>query len=347
MKNEIKLVQSPVITHKLQEAGKQVSKRIADLELDKQVATEDSIKPLKSLRAELNSEKADFETQKKFVKDAVNNPYNEFEAIFKTEITDKYKVADDLLKDTISAYESKIKQAKKLSVETYFNELCQSEKIDFITFDKLGIDINLSITEKKYKEQVNDYIMKVVDDLALIKSTDYDAETLTEYKKTLNVSNAITTVKTRKENEAIETARIKAEQTQNRKNYLIKLGLNYVEITNSYEFNDDIFVSLSDVESLSKEDFTKKYTEIEAKIKDLQSKEVEVVESPIETRSDIGINPSTGRGRVVVSSPISAPLEATVVEEIKVASFEVKATYSKLKLLGQFMKDNGIEYKNI
>lgn len=340
MTQEIKLVQSPIITHKLQEAGKEVSKRIEELELDKQIATVETVKSLKDLRAELNKELADFETQRKLIKEGVNTPYLEFEAIYKVEISEKYKSAIDLLKDKIAFVEDKIKSEKKQSVETYFNELCAAEKIDFITFDKLGIEINLSTTEKKYKEQVNEYITKVVDDLALIKSTDFESETLVEYKKTLNVSNAITTVKTRKENEKVEAERLKAEQTQNRKNYLSKLGLNYVEITNSYEFNADIYVSLSDIENLSKEDFTKKYTEIEAKIKDLKAKEVlkettnEAVSSPEPVKSP-------------VSAPITAPVVESIAEEIKVAQFEVKATMSKLRLLGQFMKDNGIEYKNI
>lgn len=343
MNQEITIVQLPIISHNLKEAAVKVKKRISDLELDKQIATEDTVKTLKSTRAELNKESASLDTYVKETLLPLKTPISDIEKEYKEGIQNEYKIADGILKDAIGTFELKVKTDKKLSIETYFNELCQSEKIDFITFDKLGIEINLSTTEKKYKEQVNDYITKVVDDLALIKSTDFEAETLTEYKKTLNVSNAITTVKTRKENEAIETARIKAEQTQNRKNYLIKLGLNYVEITNSYEFNENIFVSLSDVENLSKEDFTNKYTEIEAKIKDLNSKAIESAETPV-SGFETAIKETAKKA---VSAPISAPVVETIAEEIKVAQFEVKATMSKLRALGEFMKSNGIEYKNI
>jgi len=350
MKSEIVLKQLPVISHKLQEAGKSVQKRIDDLELEKQIATEETVKSMKGLRAELNQEIKDFEEHRGMIKKAVNSPYLEFEEVYKVEITDRYKKATDLLKSKIDSVEFRIKKDKENNVVEYFNELCLAENIDFVKFESLKIEINLSTSEKKYKEQVYDYIQKIVDDLALIRSTEFEAEILTEYKITLNASKAITTVKDRKEKEEAEAAKLKAEQTQNRKNLLIKLGLNYVEITNAYEYNDEIFVSLNDVNNLSKEEFTTKYAEIQAKIKDLQEKSVEVVESPevsIETRTDIGINPSTGHGRIVVNKPISSPVVEVIQEEIKTASFEVKATMAKLRLLGAWMKENGIEYKNI
>lgn len=344
MDNQITLVQSPIIQHKLEEAGKKVSKRIEELELDKQIATVETVKSLKDLRAELNKELADFETQRKFIKEGVNNPYLAFETTYKTEISDKYKAAVDLLKDKIASVEDKIKREKLNSVKSYFDELCLSESIDFIEFEKLGIEINLSTTEKKYKEQIYEYINKVIDDLALIKTTEFEAEILTEYKTSLNVSNAITSVKNRKEQEKQTAAKLKAEQTQNRKNYLVKLGLNFVEITNSYEYNADIYVSLNDVENLSKEDFTAKYAEIEVKINDLKASQIEVIETPISTEQE---SPITNSPKAVISAPISTPKLETPVEEIKVAQFEVKATMSKLRALGEFMKSNGIEYKNI
>lgn len=348
MENEIKLVQSPVIAHKLQEAGKAVSKRIEDLELDKQIATVETVKSLKDLRAELNKELADFETQRKFIKEGVNNPYNEFESIYKVEISEKYKSAIDLLKDKIAFVEDKVKSDKEEAIVIYFNELCTAEKIDFITFDKLGIDINLSTTEKKYKEQVNDYISKVVDDLNLIKSTDYEAEILVEYKSSLNVSNAITSVKTRKENEQKEQEKLKAEQRVNRINFLEKLGMQYVEITNAYEFNADIYVTMSDINFLSKPDFTAKYHDCEAKIKDSKAKELEAKQAQIEVvDAEIESPVTTKQTPTPVAPPITAPVVEKEAEPIKTASFEVKATMTQLRALGNYMREHNINYKNI
>ena len=351
MENQIKLVQSPVITHQLQEAGKEVTKRIEELELDKQIATVETVKSLKDLRAELNKELADFETQRKFIKEGVNNPYNEFESLYKVEISEKYKSAIDLLKDKIAFVEDKVKSEKKASVEVYFNELCVSESIDFILFEKIGIEINLSTSEKKYKEQINDYITKVVDDLNLIKSTDFEAEILTEYKASLNVSNAITTVKNRKEKEKAEEEKLKAQQKVNRINALKSLGMEFVEITNAYEFNADIYITMSDINHLLKDDFTAKYHDCEAKIKDvklqelLKPLEVEIEETPevvIYSKKTISHPVSN-----VIAAPISAPKVEATKEPLKKAQFEVTATMTQLRALGQYMKDNGITYKNI
>ncbi len=352
MGNEIKLVRSPVITHKLQEAGREVSKRIEDLELDKQIATVETVKSLKDLRAELNKELANFETQRKFIKEGVNNPYNEFENIYKVEISEKYKSAIDLLKDKIAFVEDKVKSDKKESIEAYFKELCISEKIDFIAFDKLGIEINISTTEKKYKEQINEYITKVVDDLNLIKSTDFEAEILTEYKSSLNASKAITDVKTRKEKEAKEQERLKAEQKVNRINSLEKLGMHYVEITNAYEFNADIYITMSDVNLATKETFTTKYHDCEAKIKDVKAKELasKAIEIEVEATPEVVVY-SKKEVAPPVSVPVSKPIEAPKVEKefepLKKASFEVTASMTQLRALGVYMKQNGIIYKNI
>jgi len=347
MSNTIKLVQHPIIEHQLKKAGAEVSKRIKDLEIDKQVATIQTLSTLKSTRTELNKELSNFENQRKFIKKAVNNPYKDFEDTYKTEISDKYKSAVDLLKDKIASVEDKIKSDKKESILEYFNELCTAEKIDFINFDKVGIVINLSTTEKKYKEQVYDYITKVNDDLALIKSTDFEAEILTEYKSSLNVSNAITTVKTRKENEAIEKARLKAIKIQNRKNHLEKLGMQFVEITNAYEFNADTYITTNDIENLSKEDFTAKYSEFEVKIKEIKAKELAEIEASKPKETLNGNSVPEPIIKKVISTPISAPKIIKAPEQIETASFEVKATMPQLRALGVYMKENGIIYKNI
>lgn len=340
MRNEIKIAQYPIITHQLKEAGKNVTKRIADLELDKVIATTDTIKTLKDLRTELNKELADLELQRKVIKEGVNKPYLEFEALYEVEISEKYKSAIGLLKDKISTVEDKIKREKKDAVEVYFNELCISEKIDFITFDKLELEINLSTSEKKYKEKVYDFISKITDDLSLIKSIDHPAETLAEYKITLNASKSITTIKTRKEAEAAEEARLKAEETKNRKKSLTDLGLNYIEITNNYEFNEDIYLSLGDINNLTKENFAAKYAEIEIKINDIKAEQIP--EQPVKSI------PIANLPKKVINRPtISAPVIQSTPEELKTASFTVTATLKKLRALGEYMKENGITYINI
>lgn len=211
---QIQLVQSPVIKHALQQVGKNVTDRLTELNIDNLIATDDTVKSLKKLAADLNKELKEFEDQRKFIKEGVMNPYNEFEGVYKVEISEKYKKAIDTLKEKVAVVEDKIKKEKRNSVEAYFRELCDNHGIDFVTFGQLGIDINLSTTEKKYKEQIDAIVSGILKDLALIETQDYKAETLVEYKRLLDVSEAILTVKERKEQEAAEAAKIAEKVAQ-------------------------------------------------------------------------------------------------------------------------------------
>jgi hypothetical protein len=342
MSTQIELIRTPQISHKLVEIGANVTARLNDLGIETLVATEDTVKGLKELRAELNKELTDFEEQRKFVKSGILKPYDEFESVYKTEVSEKYTNAINLLKDKIAVVETRIKDEKTLNVKSYFNELCLAESIDFLKWENLGIDINLSTTEKKYKEQVNAFITKTQDDIALIKSSEYEAETMAEYKKTLNVSQAITGVKTRKEQEKIEAERIKVAETNRRKEVLRKTGLVYLDITDSFEYDQDILISKKDVENLSKPEFEKKIIEIESQI---ASKRMVVVEAVNGLKTPMGGVPTPEE--MGLSKPISAPVTPEPAEEIVTASFKVEATMRQLRALGQYMKDNKIKYSNI
>ena len=80
---QIKLVQMPVIQHKLVEVGKEVKRRIEELNLPNLIATEDTIQSLKTLRADLNKEAKEFEDSRKMIKTKINEPYDEFEQVYK------------------------------------------------------------------------------------------------------------------------------------------------------------------------------------------------------------------------------------------------------------------------
>lgn len=331
--NEIKLVTKPKIVHCLPEIGLSVTKRLDDLNIKGMVATEDTAKSLKTLRATLNKEFADYEFQRKTIKSGVLSPYDEFEAVYKTEIAEKYNMALNTLKDKIASVEDGIKEEKKANVETYFKELCLSEKVDFIPFDKVGLEINLSTSEKAYKEKCNEFIKRVVDDLALIKTTEFEPEILTEYKKTLSASAAITTVQNRKAEEKIEAERIKRVETNNRIAKVKALGLNFNDFSNSYIYNDSIYISSDNIENFEKDNFTTKLIEIEEAIKLIP---VEPIQQDVDFSEPV--------------KPVAAPLAAPTLSkpaELVTASFQVTASMPQLTALGQYMKSNNITYKNI
>ena len=327
--DKIRLVQLPVINHKLIEVGEGVTKRLSDLDIDNLIATNDTVKSLKELRADLNKELTAFEDQRKFIKKAILKPYEEFDSIYGTEVSAKYSVAIEKLKDKIAIVENKIKEEKKIVVLTFFNELCLVEKIDFIKFDDLGLEINLSTSEKAYKEKCNEYISKVLDDIALIKTNEFEAEIMVEYKLTRNASKAITTVQERKASEKAEKERIRVVENNRRIALLRSMGFVFMDMTNSYEYDHELYLSLSDIESLEKSAFANKVVSFEESIKvkkaALQPEVAPVIQKPI-----------------VLTAP-----KVETKEEILTASFEVSGTRSQLLALGQYMKSNQITYKNI
>ena len=256
------------------------------------------------------------------------------------------------MKDGIGSVETKVKELKESNVKAYFNELCLSEEIDFLIFENVGLDINLSTTEKKYKEQCNDFVMKVVDDLILIKTQEFEVEIMVEYKQTLNVSASIKTIKDRKENERIEAEKVKQQEYLRRSKKLEFVGLIANPETKTYNFNPETYVVWDSVKDLSKEEFENTVIQFDTKIKSIKLDEEKAV---LEAKKLETKEPEIKKEVVTKSihtPKVSEPIKAPIVEkkeqlETVKASFEVTATYPELMKLKAFLVDNNFNYKNI
>ena len=191
-KELIVVKQLPVIEEQLRSLSDEIDKKVSRaLSL---VVSDETVKEVKKVRAELNADFKDLEQKRKSVKEQVMNPYLQFEEIYKKYVTEKFKYADEELKKKISMVETEQLNAKSKEIKDYFEEYKVSKNIDFITFENANINITLSASNKSLKEQAKEFIDKVTDDLTLIDSQEHKEEILIEYKKSLNVSLAITTV---------------------------------------------------------------------------------------------------------------------------------------------------------
>lgn len=214
MENQIIVIeQLPVISEKLAEIKETVKNKVAVATA--LVCTEGTVKEVKKARAELNAEFKAWEEKRKEVKTAVMNPYEKFEAVYKDCVSDTYKAADKELKNKIDNVESELKTKKATEVKEYFAEYLASKEIDFITYEQANVNVTMSASLKSLKEQVKSFIDKISDDLQLIETQEHKAEILVEYKKTLNVSNAITSVTARLR--AIEEEKKRQEEAAIRK----------------------------------------------------------------------------------------------------------------------------------
>lgn len=217
MKEIITLQQAPVIIYdKIQEVSEQVKARIASLDLENQVVTSETVATVKKLRAELNKEFKEIEAVRVFIKKKVTEPYSEFEVKYKELIKAQYEAADATLRDKVTAFEAQLKDAKADELKAYFDELCATKSIDFLTFKSLGLNITLSEPVSKLKATIKGAIDGVANDLELInnvpESDEYKSEVLAEYKRTLNTAGAFKAVNERRDAKAEELRRLEAQK---------------------------------------------------------------------------------------------------------------------------------------
>lgn len=225
--------QLPIIQEQLKTLSTEIDKKVENAK--SLVCTEETVKEVKQVRADLNKEFKDLETQRKLVKEQVLAPYMQFEEVYKQCVSDKYKNADIELKNKVDSIENELKLKKEQEIKDYFEEYKTANNIDFITYEQARINVTLSASMKSLKEQVKVFIDKIVDDLNLIDTQEHKAEILVEYKQTLNVSNAITTVANRFK--AIEEEKKKEEQ----KVIHIEMNENHEITKESYEQLENVF----------------------------------------------------------------------------------------------------------
>lgn len=195
MQDLIVVKQLPQIEEHLKELSLDVDKKVENAK--NLVCTEENVTTIKQIRASLNKEFKEVENQRKIVKEQILAPYMQFEEIYKMYISDKYKSADNDLKVKIDSTENELKNIKEQEIKDYFEEYKKANNIDFVTYLQARINVTLSASRKSLKEQAKQFIDKIVDDLKLIDTQEHKTEILVEYKQSLNVSQAITSVTNR------------------------------------------------------------------------------------------------------------------------------------------------------
>lgn len=221
----IKLTQKPNIEYRgMQGISETIDKRIKAMNIEGQVASPDTLKALKTMRARLNKEFKEYEEQRKYIKNALLQPYQELEDQYKPLIAIKYQEADRQLKDKIYGVEDQLKQDKEDQLKRYFYELCTSKNIDFAQFKDTGLNITLSASEKSLKEQIDTFVAKLEEDLNTInilpEDDEFKAEALAEYKATKDLNHSLQVIQERRRAKEVELKRqeeikrIKAEQQE-------------------------------------------------------------------------------------------------------------------------------------
>lgn len=209
MQDLIVVKQLPQIEEHLKELSIDIDKKVENAK--SLICTEENVKTIKQVRADLNKEFKEVEQQRKMVKEQILAPYMQFEEIYKTYISDKYKGADSDLKTKIDTTENELRARKEQETRDYFEEYKQSLSIDFIKFEDAKIKVGLADSKTSLKKQAKDFIDSVNTDLATIMLQEHKEEILVEYKQNGYVlSTAISTVINRMK--AVEETKKKQEE---------------------------------------------------------------------------------------------------------------------------------------
>ena len=191
----IVIKQLPQIEEHLKDLSTEIDKKVKDAK--SLICTEETVKTVKQVRADLTKDFKNLEEQRKTVKEQILAPYMQFEEIYKTYVSNRYKEADIDLKQKIDSTENELKKQKENEIKDYFEEYKTANNIDFINYEQANINVTLTASKKSLKEQAKKFIDEIVDDLKLIETQECKEEILVEYKQNLNVSKSIQEVANR------------------------------------------------------------------------------------------------------------------------------------------------------
>lgn len=192
--NEImKIEQMPIVFEQLEKIGALIDESTKDL--DKLECTEENKQEVKKRRTEINNTLKVLEDRRKEIKTNLLEPYNIFEEKYNNECKSKLENASGILKEKIDTIESEqLKEKEKELKEFAYQHIEANNLSQLISFDNIGLNITLSASIKSLKEQILDFINKVVSDLKLIDMEEYKEEISIEYIQTLNFVDAKTKV---------------------------------------------------------------------------------------------------------------------------------------------------------
>lgn len=171
------------------------------LDAESMVCTEDTIQAVKGFRAEMRKEFDSVEALRKQAKQAVLDPYNRFEAVYKDCVTDAFMRADMACAQKVRAVEDDMKRRCEEGLLEYFDELCAFHHLDWLEYERAEIKVDMASakakTPNKLREQIVSFVSGVLDSVNRINALESAEEIMVEYRRTLDAAGAICAVQDR------------------------------------------------------------------------------------------------------------------------------------------------------
>lgn len=202
------------ITESLANCKEEIEQRTAAASL--MAVSEENLKEVKKYRAALNKEFIEKEEARKALLKEISKPIEDFKKAYDECVAQPYKKADRDLKSKIDTVTAALIDEKSEKLKVYFEEYASEFKVDFVKFENLPIKVTQSAAMTSLKNQINEYVNKVVEDVEAIKNLpeDEQPEVMAEYKKRLNLSVVLAEYHERKRRAEEEKAHLEARREQ-------------------------------------------------------------------------------------------------------------------------------------
>ena len=205
----IRISQLPIIEERLRDVKEQWETAAAEnMAL---VCTAETVQSVKAARADMTKQFNELETLRKNAKSQYMERWDAFEATYRECIAEPYKRADADLKRKIDETEAAIKAECQRRCREYFTELCAVHGVDFVKYEYMHLKIDMASakakTPRKLFDTINEWVAKIANGMDKIdrESDPEDRdEIMSEYKRCLDVGEAMLRVQDRKNRLAAE-----------------------------------------------------------------------------------------------------------------------------------------------
>ena len=211
-----KVTQLPIIENQLSGVLPSIKERcdlVASLVVD-----EENYKEMKKIRADMNREYDEFKKMVREIENTIKAPFNDFKNGICSEVEKTYKDGISQLDGNIKDTENGLKSIRSDELHRYFDDyrdvLCLDESL--VTIEKSGIKVGLSGSMKSLKEQARAFLDRVDGDVKMIDTLSDRDEVFSEYRKSLNVTDAVRVVADRHKMIEEEKKRREAEEEARR-----------------------------------------------------------------------------------------------------------------------------------
>lgn len=329
----------PVIRHKFDEVIERAKLRIEGCNIENQIASADSVKTLKTLKADLNKEFKEFDAQRISIKKKILAPYDAFIEGKYSEFKSLYGDAIEMLDDKVTSYENTIRADKEKEWREYFEELRVAAEtklgleLNFIVPEKCGVKVNISTTLSSMKKITADFFTRIESDIETInlQPEHLRSDILSRYSAEYNLNLSIQGAKQAEEQQAQAKRNLLKQKLVKRESILLGIGLVKSEQRHVFYYPKDerVFASYEDAKELCDISFKEKCEALQESISAMQKPEVLPKPKQVDSVPDSKKDP--------------VPTEEPILE----VQFVAKGTKEQLVNLINFSKEAGVTLEEV